>query len=337
MSSLKDLARNLGLSITTVSRALDDYPDVAQSTRERVRHAAREANYRPHSAARRLRKGTGETVAFVMPAQPGHFHEPVFAELLAAIGEKLAAEQHDPILLAARPGLEEMATYRRLVESGRADAFIIARTRRHDERVAYLEAKGVPFICHGRTETKRPYAFVDGDGEAGFRKLTTRLIGLGHRRIAHLSAPSYLTFATLRAAGWRQAMVEAGLDEAAQQLLVEGEPTEADGHRLAAELLAGSQPPTALVCATDRMALGAMQAVVEAGLAIGPDIAVTGHDNIPAASYARPGLTTLELPPAEVGARLAAMVLARMSGRDPRELSAVLDLRQIPRGSSAEA
>lgn len=337
MSSLKALARHLGLSITTVSRALDDYPDVAPATRERVRHAAREANYRPHSAARRLRKGTGETVAFVMPAQPGHFHEPVFAELLAAIGEKLAAEQHDLILLAARPGLEEMATYRRLVESGRADAFIIARTRRHDERVAYLEAKGVPFICHGRTETKRPYAYVDGDGEAGFRALTTRLIGLGHRRIAHLSAPSYLTFATLRAAGWRQAMAEGGLDEAAQQLFVEGEPTEADGHRLAAELLARRQPPTALVCATDRMALGAMQAVAEAGLTIGPDVAVTGHDNIPAASYARPGLTTMELPPHEVGARLAAMVLARMGGSDPRELSAVLDLSQIPRSSSGEA
>lgn len=337
MSSLKALAQRLGLSITTVSRALDDYPDVAQSTRERVRHAAREANYRPHSAARRLRKGAGETVAFVMPAQPGHFHEPVFAELLAAIGEKLAAEHHDLILLAARPGLEEMATYRRLVESGRADAFIIARTRRHDERVAYLEAKGVPFICHGRTETKRPYAFVDGDGEAGFKALTTRLIGLGHRRIAHLSAPSYLTFATLRANGWRQAMAEGGLDEAARQLLVEGEPTEADGHRLAVELLAGPQPPTALLCATDRMALGAMQAVVEAGLAIGPDIAVTGHDNIPAASYARPGLTTMELPPAEVGMRLAAMVLARMGGGDPRELSTVLSLRQIPRGSSGEA
>ena len=80
-----------------------------------------------------------------------------------------------------------------------------------------------------------------------------------------------------------------------------------------------------------------MQAVAEAGVAIGPDIAVTGHDNIPAASYARPGLTTMELPPAEVGARLAAMVLARMSGGDPRELSTVLDLRQIPRGSSSEA
>lgn len=337
MSSLRALAQRLGLSITTVSRALDNYPDVAPATRERVQHAAREANYRPHSAARRLRKGTGETVAFVLPAQPGHFHEPVFADLLAAIGERLAAQHHDLILLAARPGLEEMATYRRLVESGRADAFILARTRRKDERVAYLEAKGVPFICHGRTETKHPYAFVDGDGEAGFGELTGRLIGLGHRRVAHLSAPSYLTFATLRAAGWRRAMAEAGLEEDAQQLFAEDEPTEAGGHRLAAEMLAAGRPPTALVCATDRMALGAMQAVAEAGLTIGRDIAVTGHDNIPAASYARPGLTTMELPPAQVGTRLAEMVLARLGGAEPRDLTTIFKLRQIPRGSSAEA
>jgi len=337
LSSLKALAQRLGLSITTVSRALDNYPDVASATRERVHRAAREANYRPHSAARRLRKGMGETVAFVLPAQPGYFHEPVFADLLVAIGERLAAQHHDLILLAARPGLEEMATYRRLVESGRADAFILARTRRKDDRVAYLEAKGVPFICHGRTETKQPYAFVDGDGEAGFRALTSRLIGLGHRRIGYLSAPSYLTFATLRAAGWRQAMAEAELAEAAQQLFAEDEPTEEGGHRLAAEMLATGRPPTALVCATDRMALGAMQAVVEAGLVIGRDIAVTGHDNIPAASYARPGLTTMELPPAQVGARLAEMVLARLGGADPRDLATIFDLRQIPRGSSAEA
>ncbi|MGX1790004.1 substrate-binding domain-containing protein [Bosea sp. NPDC055332] len=337
MSSLKALARHLGLSITTVSRALDNYPDVAPATRERVHRAAREANYRPHSAARRLRKGTGETVAFVLPAQPGHFHEPVFAELLAAIGEHLATQHHDLILLAARPGLEEMATYRRLVESGRADAFILARTRRKDDRVAYLEAKGVPFICHGRTETKQPYAFVDGDGEAGFKALTSRLIGLGHRRIGYLSAPSYLTFATLRAAGWRQAMTEADLAETAQRLFAEDEPTEEGGHRLAAEMLAAEQPPTALVCATDRMALGAMQAVVEAGLVIGRDIAVTGHDNIPAASYARPGLTTMALPPAQVGTRLAEMVLARLGGADARDLTTIFDLRQIPRGSSAEA
>lgn len=336
MSSLKALAQRLGLSITTVSRALDNYPDVAPATRERVQLAAREANYRPHSAARRLRRGIGETVAFVMPAQPGHFHEPVFAELLAAIGERLAAEHHDLILLAARPGLEEMATYRRLVETGRADAFVVVRTRRHDERVAYLEAKGVPFVCHGRTEAKKAYAFVDGDGEAGFRALTQRLIGLGHRRIAHLSAPSYLTFATLRAAGWRRAMAEAGLDATVPDLLAEGEPTEADGHRLAAQFLAAAQPPTALVCATDRMAIGAMQAVAEAGLAIGADVAITGHDNIPAASYARPGLTTMELPPAEVGTRLAAMILARLGGSDPRDLSVVLDLRQIARESSGE-
>lgn len=337
MSSLRALAQRLGLSITTVSRALDNYPDVAPATRERVQRAAREANYRPHSAARRLRKGAGETVAFVLPAQPGHFHEPVFADLLAAIGERLAAQHHDLIMLAARPGLEEMATYRRLVESGRADAFILARTRRKDERVAYLEARGVPFICHGRTETKQPYAFVDGDGEAGFRALTSRLIGLGHRRIGHLSAPSYLTFATLRAAGWRRAMTEAGLDEIALQLFAEDEPTEEGGHRLAAGMLAAAEPPTALVCATDRMALGAMQAVVEAGLVIGRDIAVTGHDNIPAASYARPGLTTMELPPAQVGTRLAEMVLARLGGADARDLTTIFDLRQIPRGSSAEA
>jgi LacI family transcriptional regulator len=334
MTSLRTFASSLGLSITTVSRALDGYGDVAPATRERVRKAAVEAGYRPNAAARRLRKRAGETVAFVMPTEPGRFYEPVFVELLAAIGERLATHHHDLVLLAARPGPDELAVYRRLAEGRRADAFIVARTRRHDERIRYLQQRGIPFVCHGRTETAEPCAFIDGDGEAGFRTLTARLIARGHRRIAHLAAPAALTFAALRAAGFRAAMRDAGLPD---DLLLQGQPTEESGYALAQRLVAGAERPSALVCATDRMAIGAMRAVVEAGLRVGGDIAVTGHDNIPAAQFTAPALTTMELPMPEVGARLAEMVLARLGGADLRDLAEVRPLRQILRASSGES
>lgn len=334
MATLRSLASDLGLSITTVSRALDGYEDVAAATRERVSKAAAAAGYRPNSAARRLRKGASETVALIMPTEPGRFYEPVFVDLLAVIGERLAARHYDLMLLAARPGGEELAAYRRLIKDRRADACVVVRTRRHDERIAMLQEAGFPFVCHGRTETRAPYAFVDGDGEAGFREVTGRMIGLGHRRIAHLAAPDHFTFAELRARGWHMAMRAAGL---ADDLKVICASTEEAGEQAAAALLAGPDHPTALVCATDRIAIGAIRAAQAAGLVVGRDIAVTGHDNIHASRFTHPALTTMELDVRPVGECLADKLLHLIENGMPEQPGDIFPLRHIPRASSAES
>ena len=334
MASLRSLASDLGLSITTVSRALDGYEDVAATTRERVNKAAAAAGYRPNSAARRLRKGSSETIALVMPTEPGRFYEPVFVDLLAVIGERLAARHYDLMLLAARPGTEELAAYGRIIKDRRADACVIVRTRRHDERIAMLQEAGMPFVCHGRTESRSPYAFVDGDGEAGFREITARLIGLGHRRIAHLGAPDVFTFAELRTRGWHMAMRAAGLCD---DLKVICASTEEAGEAAATALLGGPDRPTALICATDRIALGAVRAAQAAGLVVGRDIAVTGHDNIHASRFTHPALTTMELDVRPVGENLADKLLHVIENGLPEQPGDIFPLQQILRASSGEA
>ena len=333
MAGLRELADQLGLSITTVSRALDGYDDVAAATKLRVREAADAAGYRPNPTARRLRKGASESIALIMPTEPGRFFEAAFVDLLAVIGERFAARHYDLVLMAARPGAEEGAAYARLVRERRADAFILVRTRRRDERVAFLQAQGIPFVCHGRTETPAPYACVDGDGEAGFHALTQRLIGLGHRRIAHLGAPEAFTFAGFRAQGWRRALQEAGLAAGA---CLAAAPTEAGGEARAAALLAGADRPTAILCATDRIAIGAIRAAQALGLAVGRDVAIAGHDNIHAASHTTPALTTMELDARAVGERLADMALALVGGASPEGLQQVFTPRQIARASTGE-
>jgi LacI family transcriptional regulator len=334
LTSLRNLASDLGLSITTVSRALDGYGDVAVETRERVKKAANAIGYRPNSAARRLRKGSSETIALVMPTEPGRFYEPVFVELLAVLGERLATRHYDLMLLAARPGADEQVAYRRIIKDRRADACIIVRTRRHDERVTLLQEAGIPFVCHGRTETQVAYSFVDGDGEAGFREITNRMINRGHRRIAHLAAPDYFTFAELRARGWHFAMRATNLvDDLKRTCLA----TEDAGEAAAAYLLAGSDRPTALICATDRIAIGAVRAVQAAGLLVGRDIAVTGHDNIHASGYTHPALTTMELDVRNVGECLADKLFELLDNGQPKEGGSVFPLRQILRASSGEA
>lgn len=330
---LRTLADQLGLSITTVSRALDGYDDVAEATKLRVRRAADAAGYRPNPNARRLRKGSSESIALIMPTEPGRFFEAAFVDLLAVVGERLAARRYDLVLMAARPGADEQAAYARLARERRADAFILVRTRRRDPRVAFLQAQGLPFVCHGRTDSAVPYAHVDGDGEAGFHAATARLAGLGHTRIAHLGAPDEFMFAGFRRAGWRRAMAEAGLADDLESAVA---PTEEGGEAGAAAMLSRADRPTALICATDRIAIGAMRAAQAAGLIVGRDIAIAGYDNIHAGQHTSPPLTTMELDASTAGERLADMALALVGGASAEGLSEVLTPRQIARASTGE-
>jgi LacI family transcriptional regulator len=332
--TLKELARALDLSITTVSRALAGYSDVAAETQARVVAAAAAHGYRPNTLARRLQKGRSEAVALVLPAEPGHFDEPLFMEMIVAIGARLARADLDLIVMAARQGAEEEKAYRRLVEGRRADAAIVVRTRRRDSRIRYLLDRGFPFVAHGRTEETDDYAFVDGDGEAAFRTATAMLIARGHRDIALINAPGNFMFAHLRATGWRAALAQAGLMPG--PMLV-AEPSEENGYRLTRTLVARKRRPDAVLCATDRFAIGALRAVADEGLRAGTDISIVGHDNISAATYTDPPLTTLELPIHGTGERLVEILLAVLGGARPRDFQEVWPVRLVERRSHGPA
>jgi len=331
MSALRALASSLGLSITTVSRALDGYGDVASSTRERVRLAAEAANYRPNATARRLRLGSTETVSLVLPGDPGHFDEPLYMELLAALGARLDAAGLDLMVLAARSAAEELALYRRLVEGRRTDGIVLARTRVEDPRIRYLAECGIPFVVMGRTEVTRPYAHVDGDGTAAFAEATRRLIALGHREIAYVGAPPEFMFSKLRRAGWAAAMTAAELRPAISAATAATEP---GGLAAVRALLRSTPRPTALLCATDRIAIGGLRAIKEAGLVAGRDVSIVGHDNLSASAFTEPALTTMELPIAKVGTRLAEMLIALIGGADRRDFAEVWPVLPIERAST---
>jgi LacI family transcriptional regulator len=332
--SLRRLAANLGLSVTTVSRALDGYGDVAAATRERVLAEAERTGYQPNRAARALRQGRAGAIGVVLPTPAGHFADPFFLQLLAAIGPCLAKAGLDLLVMAAPPGPEEIRAYRHLVEGRRIDGVLLARTRVADERVAWLQAHGVPFVTHGRTGAARPHAWVDVDGAAAFGEAVRLLAAHGHRRMALINAPRHYNFARDRAAGWRAALAALGLDDALRR---EAEPTEANGQSLAAALLARPAAPTALVCATDRLAVGALNALAEAGLGAGRDVSVTGYDDLPVAGWVRPGLTSFAQPTEEVAVLMVDMLLKLLAGADPAGLNALLKARLVVRDSAGPA
>ena len=311
--TLKDIARELNLSVTTVSRALYGYDDVAEGTRQRVWSLAETLGYVPDTTAQRLRKGRTDTLGFVIPTFGPRFSDPFFSEFLAALGNEAARLGFDLLVSTRAPGAEEQAAYRRLVEGRRVDGLILVRTRRHDERVQYLIERDFPFVAFGRTDLEVDYSYVDSDGEAGFRQLVEYLVGLGHQRIACLSADPELTFVAHRLTGYRAALAAHGI-RPDPNLLIQADLTQRGGYEAAGRLLDRAEPPTALVCLNDLMALGAMRAAQQRGLAVGHDISVTGFDDIPLAENAHPPLTTLEQPVYDIGKRLCAMLVRLIRG-----------------------
>ncbi|MCA7922021.1 substrate-binding domain-containing protein [Burkholderia cenocepacia] len=308
--NLKALSNALGLSRTTVSRALNGYDDVSEATRERVAKAAREMGYVADPTARRLATGRADMIGIVYPFGAGDLGDPRFAEVVAGITERLAERNLDFIIASARPNAE-LDTYRRIVDGKLVDGLIVARTRVDDPRIAYLQASAFPYVAYGRTQAAGPYAWFDFDNEAGARDAVRRLIGFGHRRIAMISAPLALNFAAQRRAGYLSALREAGID-ADPALLVESPFTHDGGQQAARALLALAEPPTALLVDNNIAGSGAFRVLVDNGLRLGADLSLIVYDGVPA-DIAHPyRVTAVVQPTGHASGRALAELMLRL-------------------------
>jgi LacI family transcriptional regulator len=324
-SGIRELAEVLGLSITTVSKAMHDYDDIAPATRLRVRAKAEELGYRPNAAARNLRRKNVEAIVALLPSDPNGLGPPLMLDLLANVGEALAVHGLDLMLATTRAGQTEERQLAR-----RADGLILFRTRGEDPRVDLLIERGVPFVTHGRTLRAERHAHVDGDGRSGFLAATSRLIAAGRRRIALINGPAEMNFARLRREGARGALADAGQAPAAEATAM---LTEVSAYEAAARLLAAPARPDAFVCCTDPMAIGALRAIREAGLAPGVDVAVVGHDNQTNGAFLDPPLSTMEIEADDLGKRLSDALVAMIGGGKAEDRQTVLPIRQVVRGT----
>lgn len=330
--SLQDLARQLNLSKGTVSRALNGYSDISAKTKARVVAAAREHGYTPSSTARRLARGTINTVGFVLPAGGGHRSEPFLSEMLDGLSRTLNSQDRDLIIVSAPDADHELEQYERLMRARKVDGFVVARTHRHDARVRLLLDHGFPFVTHGRSEFDEPHAWLDADNEQAFFLATKHLLDLGHRAIGFLGCSPTLYLGYLRERGYRRALEAAGAD-ANESWIAYCDISPAGGHVEAARLLAAAARPTALVCVTDAVAVGALRAIKEAGLCCPADVSVIGYDGIEVGAYADPPLTTMSQPKRRAGTRLAEILLAVIGGEDPGQFQDLWEANLVHRRS----
>ncbi|MEJ2737264.1 MAG: LacI family DNA-binding transcriptional regulator [Anaerolineae bacterium] len=332
--TLKDLAAKLNLSITTVSRALAGYSDVAEVTRQRVLQVAEEMDYVPDITARRLKKGRTDTIGFVIPTSGPRFSDPFFSELLTGIGNEAARHNYDLLVSTQSPNTpEEQAAYRRMVESRLVDGLLVVRTRVKDHRVEYLAKIGFPFVAFGRSDLDVEFPYVDENGAHGLAQATQHLIDLGHRQLAFIAAPPDLMFCISRRTGLEATLKRNDLTLQPEYVVV-GDLTQRAGFRAMNQLLDLSNPPTAVIACNDLMALGAISAAQKQGLVVGRDTAITGFDDIPWAEHSHPPLTTLRQPIYDIGRQICDMLVRLIQGEELAERHVLLQPELVVRESS---
>ncbi len=335
--TLKDLAAKLDLSITTVSRALAGYGDVAEATRQRVLQAADEMGYVPDVTARRLQKGRTDTLGFVIPTFGPRFSDPFFSELLAGIGNEAARHNFD-LLVSTRPPdtPQEQAAYRRMTEGRLVDGILVVRTRAKDSRIAYLSQTDLPFVVFGRSDLDVDFAYVDEDGFRGLELIAQHVIDLGHRRLAYIAAPQDLMFCTYRQAGLESTLERNGLSLTDDYHIV-SDLTQRGGFGAMNRLLDLPTPPTAVLCCNDLMALGAITAAQKRGVVVGRDLVVTGFDDIPLAEHSHPSLTTMRQPIYDIGRQICNMLIRTIQGDELEERHVLLQPELVIRESTGAA
>lgn len=332
--TIRDVAKKLNLSITTVSRALDGYQDVAPETRARVLTAARDMGYVPSRAARNLRRRRADIIGYVIPANGTRFTDPFFSEFIAGLGDQAVTQNLDLLVSTASPDTaEEKQIYARWVQSRLVDGVILSRMRLDDWRTNYLSKNHFPFAVHGRTGGKAKYPFIEIDSRTGLAALVQHLVERGHRRIAYIGAPDKFTLQRDRFMGYRDGLHAAKLPFD-KTLVAVGDLTRAGGYRAAQTLLALPHAPTAIIGANDLTADGVMRRARELGMVVGRDLAVAGYDGTEESEHMQPPLTTLRQPVYDTARNLVTMLIASMRGEPLAESQIILQPELIIREST---
>ncbi|MFW5942001.1 MAG: LacI family DNA-binding transcriptional regulator [Chloroflexota bacterium] len=314
--TLEQIGEMAGVSRSTVSRVINNHPSVRPGVRERVMRVIKETGYRPHAAARSLAAQRTNVIGLVIPKSvQSFFADPYFPRLIQGIAQGCNAHDYTLSLFMFYTEAEERNLYPRVLSRGVVDGVIIASSAQKDPLIPRLLNSDVPFVIIGRPSTEEEINFVDVDNVVGVHNAVTHLIRLGRRRIGHIAGPDNTSVGRDRCEGYAQALIERGLS-VEERLIVEADFSETGGYMAARELMDAGVD--AIVAASDKMALGALRALHEAGREVPDDVALVGFDDLEAAALATPPLTTVRQPIRKTGVTAVETLLDVIeNGTDP--------------------
>jgi LacI family transcriptional regulator len=314
---IRELARLSGVSIATVSRALNGRENVRPETRDRIQHLARQLRYSANAAGRALARQRSDLIGVIWEtryATPGRRHA-FLGELLVALKDALDAAGYQVLLISpADPLPSDGDDYLGAVRKYNLDGVVLMGVDEHAPAIEALVDSNIACVALDLQVTGRRSTYITSDNRAGAAAAVRHLYNLGHRAIATITGPHNLLPATERAAGYREELARLGLGYR-PEYVVEGDFFSEGGYADMRRLLDLADPPTAVFAAGDAMALGAIRAAVVGGVSVPTDVAVVGFDDIEAAALVYPALTTVAQNADRFGAA-AADLLLRLIG-DP--------------------
>lgn len=334
MPTIKDVAKEAGVSIATVSYVINHKDGaVSETTRKQVWAAVERIGYKPNVNARNLQASRTKLIGYswhrVLPGQVNSVLDH-FTYYLAQSAE--AAGYH--ILTFTHDETNWQAVYSDLIRSKRVDGFVLSNTEHNDPRIQFLIDEKFPFVSFGRANRQWDFNYVDTDGRHGMTEIVNYLIRLGHQQIAMIAWPEDSITGSFRVDGYLDAMRRAGL-EVPHNYLWRGEHDVQTGCDAMDYWysLPKRQQPTAIVAITDLIAIGVLNGAEKNGLVVGKDLSVTGHDDVPLGQYLRPALTTVRQPIPEISQMVVRMLNTLMDGEVPDQHQVLIAPRLIVRES----
>jgi LacI family transcriptional regulator len=313
--TLEEVAKLAGVSRSTVSRVVNQHPNVRPEVRERVWEVIRKIGYQPHAAARSLATRRTRVIGLIIPqAVTTLFTDPYFPILMRSIADACSAHNYHLMLsLFSHRRVQDSRVrvdmlYQQLLRSRYLDGVVVSSAPLDDPIFPRLLEDGVPFIIVGRYPHERAN-YVDVDNVVGARMAVEHLLRLGHERVATITGPLNMCAGQDRLEGYRQALAARGIP-VDEDLIAEGDFTEQGGQAAMRRLL--PHRPTAVFAASDMMAAGAIKVLREAGLRVPEDVAVVGFDDIPLASMVEPPLTTVRQPIEQLGSMAVELLVSLM-------------------------
>ncbi|MEX5634797.1 LacI family DNA-binding transcriptional regulator [Parafrankia sp. FMc2] len=331
--TLEAVAELAGVSRATVSRVVNDSERVSPEAREAVTAAITALGYVPNRAARSLVTRRTDTIALIAHERPDTvFADPFFASVLRGANQALSLTQLQLVLLQVQ-GDQQRDRALRYVGNGHVDGVLLLSLHGDDTLATSVSKAGVPLVMAGRLLTGEVVDSVDADNVGGAGLAVRHLVATGRRRLATIAGPLDMSVGVDRLRGYTEAVLEAGLPDAATRIAA-GDFTEAGGRAAAARLLAEHPALDALFAASDLMALGALRALRAAGRRVPEEVAVIGFDDAAPAAYTDPPLTTIRQPVERLGQEMVRLLLRRIGDGPGEPVAVVLPTELVVRSSA---
>jgi LacI family transcriptional regulator len=327
--TITEIAKIANVSKTTVSRVLNNKPDVDPSTREKILSLITEYDFQPNAFAKAISLQKSNYIGLLVPHEVEYvFSNPFYTEVMRGVSTEVDRQGYYMVTCYAHEH-----NYLDIYKQKRVDGFILLSPGSfHQNIIEALSANNVPFVSTALISDEEQTPHVDVDNKEGAVQVMEHLVALGHRRIAYISKPS-LKSSQDRFEGYREVMDRYGLSYDENSYPMVNSSSVECGYENTQKLLALPRPPTAIFLANDVMAIGAIQAIQETGLTVPGDISVVGFDDIPLGRYLTPPLTTVRQPAFEKGLNAARILIEHLENKTPQH-SMILDVELIVRKST---